>query len=119
MANFDAMNRSLRRLEMFDYKIGEENMPEERAIEEAEYLITLLKNYVEDLTEVDQELKMKETVMKCILCDKETTGSAGRAFIGKVKWACICQPCKDAEDEALAKKTTHIANVLDITQGLL
>jgi len=35
---------------------------------------------------------------KCLICHQPTTGSVGAAGI---KWARICQPCKDKEDKAL------------------
>ena len=35
---------------------------------------------------------------KCILCGKPTEGSVGAAGI---HWTCICQQCKDLEDQAL------------------
>lgn len=37
------------------------------------------------------------TTRPCALCDEPTTGSVGAAGI---KWAAICQPCKDREDKA-------------------
>jgi hypothetical protein len=37
----------------------------------------------------------------CILCGRQTAGSIGAAGL---HWAFICQPCKDAEDRALAAR---------------
>ena len=37
----------------------------------------------------------------CIICGKETTGSVGAAGL---RWARLCQPCKNAEDQALANR---------------
>ena len=48
--------------------------------------------------------------MKCIICNRETEGSIGASGI---KWRCICQPCKDIEDRALADSITHEARVYD------
>jgi len=45
--------------------------------------------------------------MKCIICGKETEGSIGRAGI---RWSCICQPCKDREDEALKRSLEAVKN---------
>ncbi len=46
----------------------------------------------------------------CILCGKPTEGSIGAAGI---KWSCICQPCKDAEDKVLADKLGYESKVLN------
>jgi hypothetical protein len=46
----------------------------------------------------------------CILCGVETTGSVGKAGI---RWARICQPCKDAEDEALENRLVNTAIIYD------
>lgn len=34
----------------------------------------------------------------CILCNQLTAGSVG---VAGIRWASICQPCKDKEDKAL------------------
>ncbi len=47
---------------------------------------------------------------KCILCGNETFGSVGAAGI---KWAVICQPCKNAEDKALDDRLSYEAKVYD------
>lgn len=46
----------------------------------------------------------------CILCGKPTEGSTGATGI---KWSCICQPCKDAEDKALAERLGYESKVLN------
>lgn len=47
---------------------------------------------------------------KCILCGKQTEGSVGAAGL---KWSCICQPCKDAEDKALSDRLGYESKVLN------
>lgn len=47
---------------------------------------------------------------KCILCNKETTGSIGAAGI---KWDFICQPCKDQEDQMAWNNFKAISGMLD------
>ena len=46
----------------------------------------------------------------CILCGKQTEGSVGAAGY---KWSCICQPCKDKEDNALADRLGYESKVLN------
>jgi len=46
----------------------------------------------------------------CILCGKETNGSTGAAGIF---WPNICQPCKNAEDHALANTIKQQKVVID------
>lgn len=46
----------------------------------------------------------------CILCNQSTEGSIGAAGY---KWSCICQPCKDKEDNALADRLGYEGRVLD------
>ena len=46
----------------------------------------------------------------CILCCKETLGSVGAAGL---KWSCICQSCKDKEDNALADRLGYESKVLN------
>jgi hypothetical protein len=46
----------------------------------------------------------------CIICGTPTNGSVGAAGI---KWSCICQPCKDAEDRALASQLKIQAMIFD------
>jgi len=48
---------------------------------------------------------------KCILCGKQTEGSIGAAGI---KWSCICQPCKDKEDNFLAERIKYGSKVLEL-----
>jgi len=45
----------------------------------------------------------------CILCGKQTKGSIGAAGI---KWDCICQPCKDKEDQVLAARLQGMATII-------
>jgi hypothetical protein len=46
----------------------------------------------------------------CILCGELTNGSVGAAGC---KWSCICQPCKDKEDNALADRLGYESKVLN------
>jgi len=46
----------------------------------------------------------------CILCGKQTEGSVG---VAGLRWSCICQPCKDAEDKALADRLGYESKVLN------
>lgn len=45
----------------------------------------------------------------CILCGKETQGSVGAAGL---RWKRICQPCKDAEDAALANRVQLVNSAM-------
>jgi major membrane immunogen (membrane-anchored lipoprotein) len=45
----------------------------------------------------------------CIICKKETQGSIGAAGI---KWACICQPCKDETDKDALQIAVYIGKVV-------
>ena len=48
---------------------------------------------------------------KCILCGKMTKGSVGKAGI---KWASICQECKDREDDALLASLRPLKQIIDM-----
>lgn len=50
------------------------------------------------------------TTRPCALCDEPTTGSVGAAGI---KWAAICQPCKDREDRALSGRVEAMGELSD------
>lgn len=52
----------------------------------------------------------------CALCNQPTTGSVGAAGI---KWAAICQPCKDREDRALAGRVEAMGAHADRVFGTL
>jgi hypothetical protein len=51
---------------------------------------------------------MKEGIRlrECMLCKAPTFGSIGASGI---RWPCICQKCKDEEDNILLKKIEAIA----------
>jgi len=48
---------------------------------------------------------------KCIICGQDTEGSIGKAGI---KWSCICQPCKDKEDNYLENKFKYEKKVVSL-----
>lgn len=47
---------------------------------------------------------------RCILCDEPTLGSIGAAGI---RWPMVCQPCKDREDQTLARQLDHTAQTIN------
>ena len=47
---------------------------------------------------------------QCILCGEQTIGSVGAAGI---KWSCICQHCKDKEDNALLDRLQYEKRVYE------
>lgn len=51
--------------------------------------------------------------MKCVICGNETTGSVGAAGI---HWSCICQPCKDVEDNTLKQQIVTLSQVIKMVQ---
>jgi hypothetical protein len=52
----------------------------------------------------------------CILCGEKTTGSIGKAGYS---WSFICQKCKDAEDNGLARMLDYQAEVMNKIENLL
>ena len=40
----------------------------------------------------------------CLICGKLTEGSVG---VANLRWSRLCQPCKDAEDKALADRINY------------
>lgn len=53
-------------------------------------------------------------MQRCILCGTDTAGSVGAAGI---HWDCICQPCKDREDKALATRLGTLNKVIGAVLG--
>ena len=45
----------------------------------------------------------------CISCGQQTTGSIGAAGL---RWSCLCQTCKDAEDAALLRQIEQTKRIL-------
>ena len=74
-------------------------------------MLHALGNAVQAHNDRQDELKAnaKGLMQKCLLCGKITLGSIGKAGI---KWSCICQECKDKEDEALSKRMDTTARSL-------
>ena len=52
----------------------------------------------------------------CILCGEQTNGSIGAAGIA---WSCICQKCKDKEDQALLDNLRYTNMVMQLAHNIL
>jgi len=52
----------------------------------------------------------------CMLCGNPTEGSIGAAGI---PWSFICQPCKDEEDQALARQLQAQTKIMDMAFALI
>jgi hypothetical protein len=64
--------------------------------------------------EFEKEAKA-QSERKCILCGKMTKGSVGRAGI---RWAMICQECKDKADNDLLNSMRPIKQLMDMFDEL-
>jgi len=51
-----------------------------------------------------------------MLCGNPTEGSVGAAGI---PWSFICQPCKDEEDQALARQLQAQTKIMDMAFALI
>jgi hypothetical protein len=69
---------------------------------------------IEKQASLEKEAKV-EGERKCILCGKMTKGSIGRAGI---KWAMICQECKDKADNDLLNSMRPIATIMGMYDEL-
>jgi protein-arginine kinase activator protein McsA len=89
---------------------------EDKQFDEAFELLGAVENELKAARsdwESEKESKVKERA--CILCGKMTKGSVGRAGI---KWAMICQECKDKADNDLLNSMRPIATVMDMYNEL-
>lgn len=50
-------------------------------------------------------------MQNCMLCGTPTNGSIG---VAGMKWSKICQPCKDAEDQAYARQLNGVVKFFDV-----
>jgi hypothetical protein len=90
---------------------------EGREFDEAFDLLGAVENELKaakDDWECEKEAKTKGE-RKCILCGKMTKGSVGRAGI---KWAMICQECKDKADNDLLNSMRPIRQLVDMYDEL-
>lgn len=50
----------------------------------------------------------------CIICHKPTEGSIG---VAGIRWSCICQPCKNKEDNLLIEQLKAQSIALNMIFG--
>jgi len=64
-----------------------------------------------DLELAKKALDKRHPTKTCIICGCQTHGSVGAAGL---RWSVICQPCKDAEDRALADQIKTCIDFADL-----
>jgi hypothetical protein len=88
---------------------------EERHYDEAFELLGAVENELKAAKSDWESEKEAQGARKCIVCGKMTKGSVGKAGI---KWAMICQECKDRADNDLLNSMRPIRQLVDMYDEL-